>query len=168
MTGEAPQRPHEPPRQGLLDTNILILRRWIDPAELPDEMAISAVTLAELSAGPHQVRSNSEQDMYDEHEERARRTEALQRAESEFDPVPFDAEAARIYGRVTAAVVTAGRKPRRRIADLMIAATAIAEALPLYTTNPGDYAGLEKLVRLVRVVPVPRPPLAHEKSETTQ
>ena len=128
-------------------------------------MAISAVTLAELSAGPHQVRPNGEQDMYDEHEERARRTEALQRAESEFDPVPFDAEAARIYGRVTAAVVTAGRKPRRRIADLMIAATAIAEALPLYTTNPGDYAGLEKLIR---VVPVARPPLPHEKSEPTQ
>src|SRR5690242_16387479 len=77
----------EPPRQGLLDTNILILRRWIDPDELPDEMAISAVTLAELSAGPHQVRSNGEQDLYDEHEERARRMEILQRAESEFAPV---------------------------------------------------------------------------------
>ena len=159
MTGEVPQETSEPPRQGLLDTNILVLRRWIDPAELPDEMAISAVTLAELSAGPHQVRANGEQDMYDEHEERARRTEVLQRAESEFDPVPFDAEAARVYGRVTAAIV-AGRKPRRRIADLMIAATAIAEDLPLYTTNPGDYAGLEKLVR---VVPVTRPPLPHEK-----
>ena len=119
----------EPPRQGLLDTNVLILRRWVDPAELPDEMAISAITLAELSAGPHQVRPDSEQDMYDEHEERARRTEVLQRAESEFDPVPFDAEAARIYGRVTAAVVAAGRKPRRRIADLMIAATAISEEI---------------------------------------
>jgi predicted nucleic acid-binding protein len=85
-------------------------------------VAISAVTLAELSAGPHQVRPNHEQEMYDEHEERARRTEALQRAESEFDPVPFDAEAAPIYGRVTAACA-AGRQPRRRIADLMIAAT---------------------------------------------
>lgn len=116
-------------------------------------------------SGPHQVRPNSEQDRYDEHEERARRTEALQRAESEFDPVPFDAEAARIYGRVTAAVVATGRQPRRRIADLMIAATAIAEALPLYTTNPGDYSGLEKLVR---VVPVTRPPVPHETDETTQ
>ena len=125
-----------------------------------DEMAISAVTLAELSAGPHQVRPNGEQDLYDEHEERARRTEALQRAESEFDPVPFDVEAARVYGRVTAAVVAAGRKPRRRNADLMIAATAISEGLPLYTTNPGDYAGLEKLVR---VIPVTRPPLPREK-----
>src|SRR5215471_4534849 len=88
----------EPPRQGLLDTNILILRKWIDPAELPDEMAISAVTLAELSAGPHEVRPRDEQDSYDEHAERARRLEILQRAESEFDPVPFDAEAARIFG----------------------------------------------------------------------
>jgi predicted nucleic acid-binding protein len=128
--------------------------------ELPDEMAISAVTLAELSAGPHQVRSNREQDLYDEYEERARRTEALQRAESEFDPIPFGSEAARIYGRVTAAVVAAGRKPRRRIADLMIAATAIAEELPLYSTNPGDYAGLEKLLR---IVPVSRPALPHEQ-----
>jgi predicted nucleic acid-binding protein len=159
MSGEAPDPAAEPPRQGLLDTNILVLRRWIDPAELPDEMAISAITLAELSAGPHQVRPNGEQDLYDEHEERARRTEALQRAESEFDPVPFDAEAARIYGRVTAAVVAAGRKPRRRIADLMIAATAIAEELPLFTTNPGDYTGLDKVIR---IVPVTRPSLPHE------
>jgi predicted nucleic acid-binding protein len=147
----------------MLDTNILVLRRWINPAELPDEMAISAITLGELSAGPHQVRPNTEQDLYDEHEERSRRTEALQRAESEFDPIPFDAEAARIYGRVTAAVVAAGRKPRRRIAGLMIAATAIAEDLPLYTTNPGDYAGLEKLIR---VVPVTRRPLPKEKDGT--
>jgi predicted nucleic acid-binding protein len=151
----------EPLRQGLLDTNVLILRRWIDPAELPDEMAISAITLAELSAGPHEVRGNDEQDMYDEHQERARRLEVLQRAESEFDPVPFDAEAARVYGRVTAAVVAMGRKPRKRIVDLMIAASAIAEGLPLFTTNPGDYVGLDKLVH---VVPVTRPPLPHEKS----
>jgi predicted nucleic acid-binding protein len=148
------------PRQGLLDTNIVILRRWIDPAELPEEMAISAVTLAELSAGPHEVRRNDEQDVYDEHEERARRTETLQRAESEFDPVPFGSEAARVYGRVAAAVAAAGRKPRRRVADLMIAATAIAEELPLFTTNPGDYVGLEKLVS---IIPVTRPSLPHEK-----
>ncbi|MBX6388873.1 MAG: type II toxin-antitoxin system VapC family toxin [Frankia sp.] len=150
----------EPVRQGLLDTNILILRRWVDVAELPDEMAISVVTLAELSAGPHQVRRNDEQDLYDEHEERARRMEILQRAENEFDPIPFDAEAARVYGRLSAAVIAAGRKPRRRTADLMIAATAVAEDLPLFTTNPGDYTGLE---RLLRVVPVTRPPVPHEK-----
>ncbi len=150
----------EPARQGLLDTNILVLRRWVDVAELPDEMAISVVTLAELSAGPHQVRRNDEQDLYDEHEERAWRMEILQRAENEFDPIPFDAEAARVYGRLSAAVVAVGRKPRRRIADLMIAATAVAEGLPLFTTNPGDYTGLE---RLLRVVPVTRPPVPHEK-----
>ena len=138
-------------RQGLLDTNIMILRKWVDPAELPDEMAISAVTLAELSAGPHEVRRNEEQDLYDEHAERARRLDVLQRAENEFDPIPFDTEVARIYGRVCAAVVSAGRKPRRRIADLMIAATAIAEDLPLYTTNPDDFRGLDDLLTVVAV-----------------
>lgn len=141
-------------RRGMLDTNIMILRKWISPAELPDEMAISAITLAELSAGPHQVRRNEEQSDYDEHAERAQRLDILQRAENEFDAIPFDTEAARIYGRVTAAVVAAGRKPRRRIADLMIAAVAIAENLPLYTTNPGDYSGLDDLLT---VVPVSRP-----------
>ena len=146
----------EQPRQGMLDTNILILQRWIDPAELPDEMAISAITLAELSAGPHEVRGNDEQAAYDEHAERARRLEILQRAESEFDPLPFDAVAARAFGRVTAAVIARGRKPGSRVADLMIAATAIAEGLPLYTTSPADFTGLDALLR---IVPVTRPPV---------
>ena len=146
-------------RQGLLDTNIMILRRWIDPSELPAEVAITAITLAELSAGPHQVRRSDGQSDYEEHAERARRLDVLQRAESEFDPIPFDAEAARIFGRVTAAVIAAGRKPRRRVADLMIAAIAIAEELPLFTTNPGDYTGLDKLIR---IVPVTRPSLSNE------
>jgi predicted nucleic acid-binding protein len=119
-------------------------------------MAITAITLAELSAGPHEVRRNDEQNDYDEHAERARRLDVLQRAENEFDAIPFGAEAARIYGRVTAAVITAGRKPRRRIADLMIASIAIAEDLPLFTTNPGDFAGLDHLLMLV---PVTRPQL---------
>jgi predicted nucleic acid-binding protein len=141
-------------RQGLFDTNILILRRWIDPDELPDAMAISAVTLAELSAGPHQVRRNTEQDDYDEDAERARRLDVLQRAENEFDPIPFDAEAARAYGRVCAAVVSTGRKPRHRVADLIIAAVAIAQDLSLYTTNPDDFAGLDGLLA---IVPVTRP-----------
>ncbi|WP_462186983.1 MULTISPECIES: PIN domain-containing protein [unclassified Frankia] len=137
--------------QGLLDTNIMILRRWVDPEELPAEMAITAVTLAELSAGPHEVRRNEEQNEYDEHAERARRLDVLQRAENEFDAIPFDAEAARIYGRVCAAVISAGRKPRRRVADLMIAAIAIAEDLPLYTTNPDDFTGLDDLLTVVPV-----------------
>ncbi|MGQ4511960.1 PIN domain-containing protein [Streptomyces sp. DW26H14] len=146
--------------QGLLDTNIVILRRWLDPAVLPAEVAISAVTLAELSAGPHEVRRNEEQDDYDEHAERARRLDILQRAENEFDPIPFDAEAARIYGRVCAAVIGAGRKPRRRIADLMIAAIAVAEELPLFTTNPDDYTGLDDLLT---IVPVTRPAVLHDR-----
>ncbi|MFI5801134.1 type II toxin-antitoxin system VapC family toxin [Streptomyces sp. NPDC051677] len=138
-------------RQGLLDTDIMILRKWIKPEELPAEMAITAITLAELSAGPHQVRSNAE---------RARRTDILQRAENEFDPIPFDAEAARMYGRVCAAVVSAGRQPRRSIADLMIASIAIAEGLPLFTTNPDDFRGLHDLLT---VVPVTRPKALHDR-----
>ncbi len=153
MTGERPER-------GLLDTNILILRRWVDHAELPAEMAISAVTLAELSAGPHEVRGNDQQSLYDEHAERARRMHVLQRAEADFDPIPFGAEAARAYGQVSAATVAIGRKPRPRVADLMIASTAIAEGLPLYTTNPDDFRGLD---RLLTVVPVTRPQVPRER-----
>jgi predicted nucleic acid-binding protein len=145
--------------RGLLDTNIMILRRWVDPAELPAEMAISAITLAELSAGPHEVRRNEEQTDYDEYAERGRRLDVLQRAENEFDPVPFDTEAARIYGRICAAVIGAGRKPRRRVADLMIAATAVAEGLPLFTTNPDDFKGLETLLTVVSVT---RPAIPHD------
>jgi len=144
--------------QGLLDTNIVILRKWLDPAELPAEVAITAITLAELSAGPHEVRRNEEQDEYDEHAERARRLDILQRAENEFDPIPFDSEAARICGRVCAAVIGAGRKPRRRVADLMIAAIAIAEELPLFTTNPGGYMGLDDQLTVVTVT---RPTVLH-------
>lgn len=147
-------------KQGLLDTNIVILRKWLDPAELPDEVAITAITLAELSAGPHEVRRNEEQSDYDEHAERGRRLDILQRAENEFDPIPFATEAARLYGRVCAAVISAGRKPRRRVADLMIAAIAIAEELPLFTTNPDDYRGLDGLLT---VVPVTRPTILHDQ-----
>ncbi|MER5222565.1 type II toxin-antitoxin system VapC family toxin [Streptomyces flaveus] len=147
-------------QQGLLDTNIMILRKWIDADELPAEMAISAITLAELSAGPHQVRGTGEQNDYDEHAERARRMDVLQRAENEFDPIPFDVEAARIYGRICAAIVSAGRKPRRRVADLMIAAIAAAEELPLFTTNPDDFKGLDNLIT---IVPVTRPEILHDR-----
>lgn len=130
----------------------MILRRWVNPEELACEVAISAITLAELSASPHEVRRNEEQDDYDEHIERARRLDVLQRVENEFDPIPFDSEAARIYGRICAAVISVGRKPRRTVADLMIAATA--EGLPLFTTNPDDF---KELQGLLTVVPVTRP-----------
>lgn len=136
-------------RRGLLDTNIVILRRWIAADHLPAEVAISAVTLAELSAGVHLVVNDEGAAA-----ERARRTDVLQRVEHEFEPIPFDADAARAFGRISAAVQAVGRTPRRRIADLMIAAVAAAQSLPLYTTNPHDFVGLDELVE---VVPVTRP-----------
>jgi len=132
--------------RGLLDTNILILRADISASDLPDEMAISAVTLAELADVVHSAGDEAE---------RARRVDILQRAENEFAPLPFDAEAARRYGQVCAAVRAYGRTPRRRVADLMIAATASVYGLPLYTTNPQGYAGLEGLVD-VQTVARPR------------
>jgi predicted nucleic acid-binding protein len=144
--------PAEHPR-GLIDTNIVILRNLLTPGVLPDEVAISAVTLAELSAGPHAVVGDDPPARV----ERGRRTAILQRTESEFDPLPFDAPAARIYGQLSGAVLAYGRTPRRRHADLQIAATAVANGLPLYTTNPDDYAGLGEWLT---VVPVPRPPQA--------
>ncbi|MGR0221322.1 PIN domain-containing protein [Agromyces sp. ZXT2-6] len=137
--------------RGLLDTSVVILRRWIGADDLPNEVAISAVTLAELSAGVHLVSGA------DAAPERARRTDVLQRVEHEFDPIPFDADAARAFGRISAAVQAIGRTPRRRIADLMIAAVASAQSLPLYTTNPDDFIGLDELVD---VVAVPRPEAA--------
>lgn len=151
----------EPVRRGLLDTTIMILRSRIAPEELPDEMAISAVTLAELSAGPHEVRPDTEQDAYFETAERARRLDVLQRAEHEFDPIPFDTDAARAgLWAGDGSCDRGGRKPRRRAVDLMIAATAIAAELPLYTTNPGDFAGLD---HLVTVISVTRPEVPNER-----
>ncbi len=117
----------------------------VDPDELPIETAISSITLAELTAGPHATNDPVE---------RAARIGRLQRTEAAYDPLPFDAEAARHYGPVYAAVLAANRTPRRRLADLLIACVAIANDLPLYTINPDDFTGLE---RLVRVVPVTRP-----------
>jgi len=100
---------------------------------LPPNLAVSTITLAELSAGPHAT---------DDPGERAARQHRLQQAEATFDAIPFDEEAARAYGRVYAAVVAGGKKARgRRALDLMIAATAVASDLPLYTRNPDDFAG---------------------------
>jgi predicted nucleic acid-binding protein len=129
-------------KHGLLDTNILILRGQLDFFELPLYMSICSISLAELSAGPHHT---------DDPMERARRLDALQRAESQFDPLPFDDEAARAFGRVCAAVLAAGRKPRSRVSDLMIASVAIANRMPLYTTNPDDFTGLDELVTVKAV-----------------
>ncbi|MER6948317.1 type II toxin-antitoxin system VapC family toxin [Nonomuraea sp. NPDC000554] len=131
--------------QGLLDTNILILRAGIDPDELPDEMMISAITTAELSVGV--LVATGPQEL-------AQRMKILQTVEAEFDPLPFDDTAAREYGQLWTAVIASGRKPRPRTADLMIACVAIANRLPLYTCNPKDFKGLD---HLLTVVPVTRP-----------
>ncbi|WP_416220236.1 type II toxin-antitoxin system VapC family toxin [Frankia sp. Cas4] len=131
--------------RGLLDTNVIVHLPRVDPDELPIETAISSITLTELTAGPHATNDPVE---------RAVRIGRLQRTEATYDPLPFDAEAARHYGPVYAAVLAANRTPRRRLADLLIACVAVANNLPLYTINPDDFTGLE---RLVRVVPVTRP-----------
>jgi predicted nucleic acid-binding protein len=129
--------------RGLADTGVIIDLERIDPAELPVEVAISAVTLAELTAGPH---------VNTDPEERARRQDRLQRVEATFDVFPFDAAAARAYGRLYATVLAAGRKARgRRALDLLIAATALAAELPLYTRNPDDFDGLNSLIEIIAV-----------------
>lgn len=129
--------------RGLVDTSVIIDLERIDASDLPETLAVSAVTFAELAAGPHAT---------DDRVERARRQDRLQRVESTFDPVPLDGSVARAYGRVFAASVVAGRKARgRRAFDLLIAATAIAAGLPLYTRNPGDFVGIGDLVEIVSV-----------------
>ncbi len=129
--------------RGLLDTSVIIDLESISAEQLPDEVAVCAITMAELAAGPHATADPAE---------RARRQDRLQRTEAAFDPLPFDNEAARAYGRVYAAVLAAGRKARGpRVVDLLIAATACAQRLPLYTRNPGDLAGLDHLVEIVTV-----------------
>ncbi|MGH7127851.1 MAG: type II toxin-antitoxin system VapC family toxin [Planctomycetaceae bacterium] len=130
------------PSRGVLDTSVVIDNDVVDPALLPDEAAITAVTLAELAAGPHAT---------DDEGERARRQDRLQWAAATWDPLPLDAEAARTYGRVFAAIRLAGRSARPRLADLLIAATAAAHGLPVYTRNPEDFEGLEEVVRVVAV-----------------
>ncbi len=129
--------------RGLVDTSVVIDLDRVYGDALPGEVAIAAVTLAELAAGPHAT---------DDPAERARRQERLQRVEATFDPIPFDAVAARAYGRVYAEVAAAGRKARgRRAVDLLIAATAVAAELPLYTRNPSDFDGLSGVLEVIAV-----------------
>lgn len=129
--------------RGILDTSVVIDLEKLEAHSLPGEAAITTLTLAELAAGPHAAVNPGE---------RARRQDRLQRAEATFAPLPFDAEAARAYGRVYAAVVAAGRKARgARAVDLMIAAIACSADLPLYTRNPKDFTALEGLVEIIAV-----------------
>lgn len=131
--------PEIAPGAGLLDTSVLIAPE--DSSVLPADTLISMVSLAELAAGPHAVEDGAE---------RARRQERLQAVEAGYDSLPFDATCARAYGRLYAESAQAGRKARgRRAIDLMIAATAVAHDLPLYTLNAGDLRGLDGVLEIV-------------------
>ena len=129
---------------GILDTNTLILIDRFRVEDLPAEPVITCVTLAELSVGPLAT---------DDEAERAARQARLQEAEAAFEPLAFDAPAARAYGRVAASLRRAGRKPTARAFDALIAATAIANDLALYTCNPRDFEGIDGLT----VVTIPHP-----------
>lgn len=133
------------PQRGLLDTSLIIGLERVDPDALPEQVAIAAITLAELAAGPHATPDISEA---------ARRQQRLQLAEATFDALPFDADCARAYGIIYAETVRAGRKARgARAVDLLIAATAMAADLPLYTANPADFSALGDLIDLRAVSP---------------
>jgi tRNA(fMet)-specific endonuclease VapC len=122
---------------GLLDTStVILLPRLRAPGELPDAPLISAITLAELSIGPLVAATDAE---------RAARLAHLQQAEADFEPLPFDADAARAFGQVAASLRRVGRKTSARAYDAMIAAIAIVNDLPLYTCNPDDFTGIEGL-----------------------
>jgi len=132
-----------PAPRGLVDTSVIIDLERLAADDLPAQIAVSAITLAELTAGPHAT---------SDAQERARRQDRLQRAEATFDPLPVDAVVARAYGRIYAAVLGAGRKARgARSLDLLIAATALASDLPLYTRNPDDFRGTEALIEIVGI-----------------
>lgn len=132
------------PTRGLLDTSVVIAVEHVPPTALPDESAISAITMAELAAGPHAT---------DDPRERAVRQERLQRIEAAVDPLPFDERAARAYGRVYAATRARDRKLRgARAVDLFIAAIALANELPLYTRNAADFDHLSCIGLTVHAV----------------
>jgi tRNA(fMet)-specific endonuclease VapC len=134
--------------RGILDTNTVIMLPRIEAASsLPAEPLITTVTLAELSVGPLVATTDAE---------RAARQAHVQKAEADFDPLPFDSSAARAFGRVAASLRRAGRKPSARAYDAMIAATALSNGLPVYTCNPADFSGIDGLK--VVAVPVPNAP----------
>jgi predicted nucleic acid-binding protein len=135
--------PDQQPQTGVLDTSVIIDLAQIQRELLPNEFAVSAVTMAELAAGPHATSDS---------QERARRQDLLQRVEASLDPLPFDAEAARAFGRLYASVYQEGTKARgSRALDLMIAATAMSHRMPLYTRNPQDFSAVVDLVEIISV-----------------
>jgi predicted nucleic acid-binding protein len=127
--------------RGLIDASVVVDIGSLDPARMPAEVAVSTLTLAELASGPHAV---------DDELTRARRQNLLQHIEAGIEALSFDPACARAYGLVYAAVASTGRKARgSRAVDLMIAATALAHDLPLYTRNAADLNGLEDLLEIV-------------------
>ena len=131
-------------QQGLLDTSTIILLDRVAASDLPEAPVISAVSLAELSVGPLATSDLAQ---------RAVRQVRLQEVEAMFDPLPFDAASARAFGRVAASLRSTGRKPAARAFDALIAATALANALAVFTCNPDDFAGIDSL----EVVVIPHP-----------
>ncbi|MET9327859.1 type II toxin-antitoxin system VapC family toxin [Tsukamurella sp. NPDC003166] len=134
---------------GLLDTCVLIDIERIDETELPASSRISAVTLAELGLGVA---------MASDAPTRALRSERQLEAEHTFDALPFDSAAARRFTTMTSLIVAAGNSPKPRKVDLMIAAIASVNGLPLFTSNTDDFIGLESVLTLVPVTPVDTPP----------
>ena len=122
---------------GVLDTWAYIDLGLIAPDALPEYPELTAVTLAELLQGVSMAKDAAT---------RAARTEVLGAAVSDFEPLPFDGEAAARYGTLVALVISAGRDPRPRRTDLMIAAIASSQNLPLYTRNAADFKGLESVL----------------------
>ena len=131
--------------RGVLDTStVIMLPQITDVASLPAEPLITTITLAELSVGPLVATDDLE---------RAARQAHVQQAEADFEPLPFDAAAARTFGRVAASLRKAGRKTSARAYDAMIAATALTHRLPVFTCSPSDFAGIDDLI--VVAVPIP-------------
>ena len=130
-------------RYGILDTCVFIDVDKIEASALPDESYVTTISLAELAAGPHAAQDPNE---------RAQRQDRLQSVETNFEALPFDASAARAYGRVYALELAGGRKPRgARTMDLLIAAIAVAENLTLYTRNHEDFASLTSILNIIVV-----------------
>jgi len=132
---------------GVIDTNVIVLLGRLRAEDLPAEPVVTAVTLAELSVGPL---------VTDDPVERAARQSRLQETESAFDPLPFDAAAARVFGRLASDVRRSGRALRPRAMDALIASIAVANELPLYTCNPDDFTGMTELTLVV--IPHPDSP----------
>ena len=131
--------------RGLLDTSVVVsLGGLTDLDALPARCFISAFTLAELSAGPLLAKSDRE---------RIARQSVLQQVEADFHAIPFDDRAARAFGRVSAELRSSGRKTSARAYDALIAATAVANELPVFTMNVDDFSGIASLT-VVEVNPV--------------